>query len=497
LNPAITPRSSTPRPSHLVLGSCLVLVGAAALAALAALGRAGPPDAGSPDAGSPDAGPPVSEAPVLEAPVLEAHGPGTLDLPPAGTVAAGEQLVPRLPEETTSGPAETTGASPPVAETPPIEGAARGVGGRERPLTPIPEEEGPRELKTRDLKSTSVLATTDGSWPQGTNAVWCATAEMVWREFGERLLGEPIQTSTECAMCAQLSAAPPISLAPAHRYGGAGPRTAAAIASADRGLHAQFPAAPSLPAYISPGGGYFAVAYLEAAFKFGAAFRDLPYPLWVFPDPSGSGVELPGVELPGVQVQGFGIPSGVRDAMKAQRAQVALLHARVTEDQGVEDLEEYVLDLDRGSKTFQLILAAVPRAPTLAATWGRVEKAMRAYAVAHPGAPAGMGKHDVLRVPKLNFGLTHIFKEVEGHALANQRLKGQFIERLLQKTTVRLDKSGVATKSLAVFVTRGGHASREYTFDQRFLLALRERGQQRPFLLIWVEDAELLTRTSR
>jgi hypothetical protein len=332
-----------------------------------------------------------------------------------------------------------------------------------------------RSTQVRERVSrTRVLATSDEPWPQGTNALWCATVEMVWREFGEAILGEPIRLGDSTPMAERLSTAPPVSLAARHRWTGSGPREAPALQAASDSLRAKFPNALAVPP-IGAGRGYFAIAYLEAAFRFGHAYQDLREP-----------IRWQGKAAPH---RGFGISEDAVGTLRQQRAQAALLFERLAGERGQRVPEAFALDLDRSSQPFQIILAVVPRARTLQDTWAAVAERIKARPSPNP---RGLRRGDVLRVPSLDFDLEAEFGEVSNKRLANAGFADQSIAILYQRTTLRLDKAGVETKSIATFATRGTEKARVYAFDRPFLIALRERSAERPFLMLWVDNPELL-----
>lgn len=61
-----------------------------------------------------------------------------------------------------------------------------------------------------------------------------------------------------------------------------------------------------------------------------------------------------------------------------------------------------------------------------------------------------------------------------------------------QDIEFRLDRSGAIVSSAAGMYTLG--LSRNFSFTRPFLIALRKRGAAQPYLVMWIDNAELLCR---
>jgi len=346
-------------------------------------------------------------------------------------------------------------------------------------------------------RSAVALPAADTPWPQGRNAMWCTTLEMAWRELGRVALGGPPQPEHPNATATRLNAAPVVALPRSSSFVRVGRRTRLELKATVDDLFAAFPnaIAPPMPPPMPDPAAWFAMAYLEVALTFTHEFVPLKQPLAF----SGPGDDVTPVEA-------FGIAREHEHALVPLRRQIEVLYdARDDPPPPREEGEPapppydaaeeadstgaFVLDLDRASTPTQLILARVDRGATLAATWARVAALVRSgrdrKSYTHT-----FGLGNTLAVPRMNWRIERAFPDLEN--LGVRGPKGStVIDRALQITTLRLDHKGVEMKSLALLITRGA-SGRAYPFDRPFLVALRKRGSERPYFLLWVEDPALL-----
>ena len=103
-----------------------------------------------------------------------------------------------------------------------------------------------------------------------------------------------------------------------------------------------------------------------------------------------------------------------------------------------------------------------------------------------------LGPNDVLLVPNLFWQLSHHFSELEGKSFANGTLKGQPIVVAQQDILFRLDRSGAELKSESRMGVMMG--PRHFILDHPFLIYMTQRGSQTPFLAMWIDNAELLSK---
>jgi len=105
---------------------------------------------------------------------------------------------------------------------------------------------------------------------------------------------------------------------------------------------------------------------------------------------------------------------------------------------------------------------------------------------------------DKLRVPDINLYQETSFKDVEGHQIKGTNFK---IDKTIETIDFRMNNEGVKLKSeaaimmkcMAMPIERG----RNFTYTDKFVLFLIEKGQKTPYYAMRVADVEALNATGR
>jgi hypothetical protein len=323
-----------------------------------------------------------------------------------------------------------------------------------------------------DLASTAVLPHLDAPFPAGSNALWCATFSLAWTVLGRDVAGGSVRLGPPAppafAEGMERSPFPAASLNPASflaRAGRGRERIAASIREElDRRFQVRTIAIPEVPA-----DGALAFAFLRKRLPFALRFEPAAHPLRF----AGGTRAVPA----------FGVNRDSTHPRKRELlGQVIVRFEERPNPLGAPTtfVLEFVVE---GGKDV-LLLAAVPREPTLGATWAGVRDRC-----ANPGRRLDDA---VLVVPKIDFELTHRFVEILGAPILDGPLRGQPIVEALQAVRLRLDEGGADVESHAILASAGIHDA--YLFDRPFLLALREATAAEPYLLLWVENDEILAR---
>jgi hypothetical protein len=101
-----------------------------------------------------------------------------------------------------------------------------------------------------------------------------------------------------------------------------------------------------------------------------------------------------------------------------------------------------------------------------------------------------LGRGDTLEVPDMFWRIDHRFKDLIDNTVVNAGLP---IVEALQTIELRLDRSGFALESKSIFPLKSD-VPRALSFGHSFLLYVQKRDAERPFFVLWVDNAELLTR---
>ena len=103
-------------------------------------------------------------------------------------------------------------------------------------------------------------------------------------------------------------------------------------------------------------------------------------------------------------------------------------------------------------------------------------------------------KTDTLKIPNLSFNIRREYKELIGKTFIRNRDKTPYsIAQAMQSIEFELDRTGGKVKSEALILAKEGayfSKPRHFNFDDTFYLFLIEKGKERPYLALRVQDIE-------
>jgi hypothetical protein len=328
------------------------------------------------------------------------------------------------------------------------------------------------------LRNTVVVPTLDTPVPPGRNAIWCASFELAWQHLRSDVVNEPVRIAGAEAVAERLNGAPTTEAdLPPEAWVALAGRGADGIAGRIREeVAARFPDLP--PPAIDPQAALVAYAYLRAAARFTLPFFDNDAE-FAFRDGAGGSTA----------VASFGIRAQDEYAYRGLRKQVRILHAGepLRDAPGAMRLREFVIDPCRDSSPCQILLAVVPRRDSLATTVALMNE------LADQKARNEFGPRDVLLIPRMAWRVAQHFAELEGRErhLLNRGFEELWVAQALQTIEFRLDRSGAELGAESKLYCEPKPT--RYVFDRPFLLTMQVRGAARPFFVLWVDNAELLT----
>ncbi|MBN1771903.1 MAG: hypothetical protein JXB32_11610 [Deltaproteobacteria bacterium] len=320
-----------------------------------------------------------------------------------------------------------------------------------------------------DLEQTEVVPTADSPMQPGKNVIWCASFQAAWAELKKALGGDP---PGEQQLVRRLNAArmEPTDLPRNGWYAAAGRIGNGIVDEIRREMGGRFPGVtPQLASVGAAPDRLVAYAYLAGEVKFAHPYFDQK--------DGGDFVDATGRAT---RVRSFGLAeTGSGSAVNRRlRDQIAVLYAVKGER---DALLEFVLDLDRGSSSQQLLLAVVEPEETLAATWTAVRERIAGWHGSDYDREFGV--EDRLAVPNINFDLDRRYDELVQD-------NDFMLEWAGQRIRFRLDRSGAEVADESNLVAAS--LPRYFSFTRPFLVALRNRGTEEPYFLMWVANAELL-----
>ncbi|HBO43432.1 MAG TPA: hypothetical protein DD670_05780 [Planctomycetaceae bacterium] len=331
------------------------------------------------------------------------------------------------------------------------------------------------EGASTDLEQTRVVATLDEPMVEGTNTVWCASFQAAWKRLEEDLAKAPVELEGEPALVDSLNRADdPRSIVPEESlYVAAGWTRDGIIEQIQKEVSAKFPG--KTPPEFDDNEMRVAVAYayLQAQIKFGLPYFQNRDPL-VFTAADGQRTEIHSFRtpLPGANVD------------ERLREQPSLLFENHDESYNTID---FAIDLDRHSTPSQIVVAVVEPGATLAETLASVERKAKEYA-ANKGSRDSV--HGDLIVPDMSWKVSHRYVDLLDRNFQNQELAGTWIGEARQDIDFRLDRGGAELRSEAIAMAEC--VSLEFVVDRPFLIYMKQRGGDKPYFAMWVDNAELL-----
>ncbi len=102
-------------------------------------------------------------------------------------------------------------------------------------------------------------------------------------------------------------------------------------------------------------------------------------------------------------------------------------------------------------------------------------------------------EEDLLSVPNIYWDIEHHFSELEGpdKKFSNRGFEETYLDAAIQRTRFKLDRKGAEVSSEAVGWL-GEIGDKNLEFNRPFLLYMKKRGAKYPFLVMWIDNAELL-----
>lgn len=330
-----------------------------------------------------------------------------------------------------------------------------------------------------DLKYTVIVPTLDTPVPKGKNVIWCSSFQIAWNELKDNIIGEPVQVRGAEAIAKRLNTAkqPYVDIRSKCYYAASGFVRDGIVERIQTEMAKRFPSVPKPQFQELTPIDIIAYSYLAANVKFRIPFFE-NHRKFVFKDSRGNET----------QITSFGIRPEDDYAYRKLRKQVEVLFYE--RDPKSYDLAEFALDLCKYSKPNQIVLARIDPKETLGQTLALLEGKIASFTkdeLAHR-----FGINDVFLVPNMFWRITHHFQELEGKFLHNKGYEKYWIKEAFQMVQFKLDRSGAELKSEAKL--HAAPTPKHFIFDRPFLVYIKKRQAKYPFFVMWVNNAELLSK---
>ena len=334
------------------------------------------------------------------------------------------------------------------------------------------------------LLRTIIVPTLDTPIPKGKNVIWCASFQIAWNHMRDDVVKAPLQIQNAEEVAGRLNRGKQseVDLPTGTYYAAAGFAEKGVAEIIREKMAEHFPAVPAPPLHES-GKGIIAYAYLEAQAKFEIPYFQL-----------GEGMRFRDSTGASARVSCFGLAHRHEYAYYKLRGQIEVL--RLRKDWEADSLEPpgFVLDLCKESVPNQLLLASIERKGTLSETLAFLEEKIGKETGGDFASAKEFGPRDELMVPDMVWEVLHHFRELEGEdkRLANTGFDGLYIAEAAQTTRFRLGRGGAELASEAKLLFQP--IPTYFLLNHPFLVCMRKRGSKTPFFVMWVDNAELLSR---
>jgi hypothetical protein len=335
-------------------------------------------------------------------------------------------------------------------------------------------------VAAEQLRDTDVLPYLDGPIVPGRNYLYCATFQLAWNQSQEKVFREPIHLAGSPKMAEYLLRGDKLSesiLPPNSYLLRAGLVKDGVVAEIREEMERRFPHAtfqvpePQKPVWA------VVFAYLQRSLAFREAFDRLEKPL-VFHAKNGP-----------VKLASF----GVRNLdVNSPRHALFLVH-QVTPLVYASD-DDFVLRLNTTSTEDEIVLAKVKPRATLAATLAAVRERIQRREGLHEWGPDSLMGEESLVVPIIELNVRREYTELERRLLTNPKWSTTYLAVAEQGIRFRLDEKGARLESDAAELPASATMAKpsQYIFDKPFLVYLKRKSCDEPYLAIWIETPELL-----
>jgi hypothetical protein len=338
--------------------------------------------------------------------------------------------------------------------------------------------------KSTSLNQTSIVPTLDSPCPKNKNVIWCSSFQLAWNRMKEDVIGEPVKVVGAEDLAARLNSAEQTQddLESDSFYAAAGRIKQGIINKIQKDMAAKFPkhSVPDFSAFTNIPEGILAYAYLTANVPFKYPYRQVEGE-FIFTD--SNGVET--------NVGAFGI-WGHETIYKRIREQAEILY--INEDRNEQNpnhrYKEFVIDLCKHSKPYQVVAAMVEPKDSLAQTLNYIHNQIADFKQTDNREKMHLlSSVDILIVPEMFWKIDHRFDELIDKIVVNANPPMPILEAK-QTIKFKLDRYGAVLESEATVAASA--VPRNFIFNRPFLVYMKKRGCDQPFFVMWVDNAELL-----
>jgi hypothetical protein len=345
-----------------------------------------------------------------------------------------------------------------------------------------------KTASSKDLKQTVITPVLEKYIPENKNVIYCSSFQLAWNELRDNMIKETIRLENPPNYLDFLNKSDFSSkdLSPESYLALVGYKKDGITKKIKTELKRKFGNVFLSPPELKEDYDILAYAYIEKNLKFKNSFTKLEIPL-IFKNSQGV-----------KKLNSFGCTNSSIESYKI-RSQVSVLYYSATEQ---------VIKLIPNSDKDEIFLAKIPPKSTLLETYNYVQDKIGQGE--RESQNKTFGNSDILKIPNIDFNIDHKYEELQQKKILNKKylaqvndprykIFGHYIKEARQKTKFKLDEKGAILKSGAyIDCACGGNPHqlqpipKIIIFDQPFLIYLKEKQSKNPYLVIWIDNPELL-----
>jgi hypothetical protein len=327
------------------------------------------------------------------------------------------------------------------------------------------------QTDSTELRSTIITPHLEQEIFPGKNVIYCATFQLAWNELRDDIIGEDIRLINGPAMAPVLNkkAFTKNDLSDSSYVAMAGFGRDDIVEKINKELQQKFAKkAPKVEEELVPD-SILAYAFLFKELEFSTPFEKLEDPIYFSTDDGK------------IELQAFGIDEFYPDNKTHKK-----LSSQVEIYSYDWDSGEIIIGLKSKLENDEIVLAKIQPKENLLNTY---------QAVADKIDNSEMGRieyKETLGIPKFDFDIKHEYQDLLHKYLLNPGFTDYFIAKARHDIRFKLSEAGALLKSEAKIAVESVAENRAFVFRPPYLIYIREKNSQVPYLAIWVDNAELL-----
>lgn len=323
-----------------------------------------------------------------------------------------------------------------------------------------------KQVNLEESKNTEVYATQNVAI-ENKNMIWCGTTNLAWNELRDNMIKEDIKLGGEDGLARELNQKPftKDNLSDKDYIAMVGYKKDDIVNRINKALKDKFKEEEGwkVQAELKNPEDILAYSFLKKNITFKNAFEVLE----------------DGMEFKGQKVEGFGM-----DKFDASQRSKLIKQIEVLSYNNEDD---FIIELKGDKSEDEIVLAKIPPKEKL--------KETLEYALTNRNKLESDVSILKLRVPKIAFRVEKDFKELEGRPILNKNFERYSIEKATQKTEFSLTEKGAILKSKSEMVATKSCAIQKNVnliFDKPFLIYMKEKNSNKPYLVLWVNNSEIM-----